>query len=696
MRKVICLLICFQWLGLQAQTSETSYYQYPVFPECEEGQEQDHKSCFDKAFRNRIRQNFKIPAELINTGYSEQISLLFSVTQEGEFELLHVDAVQTSVKQETERVFLLLPVIKPPAYSGRPVSMQFSYVFQVPFSEETAAGLDKKPEKPHFIKKASNELEELERIKYQENEFKSSLNIPFSHQSYAVFDEALNQVGSNNHTASKPFLYTDITKYYDLESRNQSLSKNKKGWWGRKWWDERMVRVAGTDYWFTIDPVADLQLGTDNSDEVDYTYNNTRGVYIQGGLGKNLNFSASIFESQGRFADYFNDFARSIRPSGGNPAIIPGRGIAKEFNNDAFDYPVAEGYISYTPGKFFNIQFGHGRNFIGDGYRSLLLSDVASPYPFLKINTSFWKIKYTNMWMSLRDVRPEATEDGAFLTKYVAMHYLSWNVSKRLNLGFFESVIWDTRNDRGLDVNYLNPVIFYRFIEFSTGSRAGNALVGLNAKYKWNDRLNFYGQLILDELSVDDIFGGDQSWKNKYGFQMGVKYYNAFALKDLTLQLEYNQVRPYTYSHNTVVLNYAHNNQPLGHLWGANFSEWVGIANYNYDRWFATARLVYGERGFDFNTPEDTFDYGGNIFGNEENRPSDTGITTGQGNRVRTFVGDFQGGYLINPATNLKVFLNLTFRNFDPAFEDTGAIKDNTIWFNIGFRTDLFNWYHDF
>jgi hypothetical protein len=48
-----------------------------------------------------------------------------------------------------------------------------------------------------------------------------------------------------------------------------------------------------------------------------------------------------------------------------------------------------------------------------------------------------------------KDVRPEVTlEEHA--TKFMANHYLSWNVSNRLNLGFFESVIWTNTNDRGL------------------------------------------------------------------------------------------------------------------------------------------------------------------------------------------------------------------------------------------------------
>jgi hypothetical protein len=699
MRNRILLLLLFFSQFSNAQQLADNYKRYPVFPECENQSGEKLKNCFTKQFRSLFFENFKEPEDLQLDQYTGKVSLLFEVNQKGQFKLLYSDAVYASVKEELSRVFSKYPVIQPGTYSSRPTYMQFSFNFQLPLSNnrtlESSYQTENK-EEVLFINNANSEWNDVREDEYRANKFKSDVNIPFSHQVYAVFDQSLNQAGSNNHTASKPYTYAEVTNYYDLEAQNKSLEKNKKGWWGRKWWNEHMVAIAGKDYWFTADPIADLQLGKDNSDEVDFTYNNTRGVYIQGGLGSKLSFSTSLFESQGRFADYYNNYARSIRPAGGNPAIIPGRGIAKEFNEDAFDYPVAEGYLSFTPGKHFNIQLGHGRNFIGDGYRSLFLSDVASPYPFLKLNTKFWKIKYTNLWMSLRDVRSEVTQDGAFLTKYVALHYLSWNISKKLNLGFFESVVWDRRNDRGFDFNYLNPVIFYRFIEFSTGSRAGNALIGLSGKYKWNDKFNLYGQLILDELSVDDIFGGEQSWKNKYGFQIGAKYYQPFGVKNLMLQLEYNRVRPYTYSHNTVVLNYGHNNQPLAHLWGANFSEIVGIANYNYGRWFGTAKLIYGERGFDFNTPQDSFVYGGNIYTNEENRPADTGIETTQGNSVYTFVGDFQGGYLINPSTNLKVYLNLTLRNFNPAFEDATTFKNNTVWFNVGFRTDLFNWYTDF
>jgi hypothetical protein len=445
----------------------------------------------------------------------------------------------------------------------------------------------------------------------------------------------------------------------------------------------------------TLDPGVDLQVGKDTDADID-TYNNTRLVYVQGGIGKQLSFYSVIYESQGRFADYFNRFAEARKPAGGNPAIIPGRGIAKEFKTDSYDYPIATGHISYTPSKWFNIQLGHGKNFIGDGYRSLLLSDNASPYPFFKLNTSFWKIKYTNIWMSLRDVRPEVNEGGSFRTKYIASHYLSYNVTKRLNIGLFESVIWENDNDRGFDFNYLNPIIFYRAIEFSTGSRGGNAIIGLSTKYKFNDRFNAYAQLIIDEFSSGDIFEGEGSYKNKIGYQVGAKYYDAFGIENLYLQAEYNRVRPYTYSHNSIILNYGHNNQSMAHTLGANFSEFVGIVRYHKGRIFADAKVILAKRGFEFNTPEDTLFYGGNIFGTENNRVSDLGNELAQGNTTDFFHTELQAGYLINPATNLKIYGSVIFRDFKPELNTDAVFENKTTWVNLGIRTDLFNWYNDF
>jgi len=694
-------LVSLFYLPLHAQISGNNFEKYPVFPTCDSEAIGELEVCFNNTVRELIHANFKEPEIVSEENYQGSMNVFFEVDKEGNFKLLYVDAVYSELKDEMGRVMEQFPKIEPATYNGRPAFTQFTLSLQIPlgtFNAETTTEVKTTATvvSEEKIGTAENlEYDSIEKVPYENDEYKSHINIPLSHHNYSLFDPAMNQVGTNSHTAQKPFLYSDVNKYYDFEAQNQPLLTNKTSWFGRKFWDQHMVTLKGKDYWITLDPGVDLQVGKDTDADIN-TYNNTRLIYTQGGIGKKVNFFAVVYESQGRFADYFNRYAIERRPDGGNAGIIPGRGIAKLFRTDSFDYPIATGHVSYSPSEHFNLQLGHGKNFIGDGYRSLFLSDNASPYPFFKLNTTFWKLKYTNTWTSLRDVRSEVTADGSFRTKYLANHYLSVNITKRLNIGLFESVIWENDNDRGFDLNFINPVIFYRAIEFSTGSRGGNALIGLSAKYKFTNRVNAYAQLIIDEFSSSDILGGEGSYKNKTGYQLGAKYYDAFGIKNLYLQAEYNRVRPYTYSHNSVILNYGHNNQSLAHTLGSNFSEFIAIARYQKGRIFGDVKVIVAKRGFEFNTSDDSLFYGGSIYGSEDNRVSDDGNELAQGNTTDFLHAELQAGYLINPATNLKIYGSVLFRDFKPTVDTEVNFENQTTWVNFGIRTDLFNWYNDF
>ncbi|HQA74136.1 gliding motility protein RemB [Flavobacterium sp.] len=708
MRNYFSFLFLFIGLLVQAQNNIKVSERFPVFPECEGQQDAALETCFNNQVHDFVYTTFKVPEELTTKNYKGTIIVLFEVTDEGKFIVQYVDANEKALVEESKNVFEKMPKISPATYNGKPtyakytlrITIPLQSIAQIQAEKEAAAEAAKKS--TTYVKN-TKELNEFEAVKYQEfdqPQFESHNNIPLSHSYYAQFDDELNQVGANNHTSSKPFAYAEVNKYYNFKEAYKAIEKPKTTWLGKKFWNENLVELKGDDYWFTLNPIVDIQLGKSQSNVTDNsksTFINTRGIQFNGGLGKTVNFTTTLYESQGRFAAYFNRYAESIKPDGGNPAIIPGIGIAKAFKTDAYDFPLAEANLAFTPSNFFNLNLGYGRNFIGDGYRSLLLSDGASPYPYIKVNTTFWKIKYTNIYTWLKDVRPEVTVDKTYATKYVASHYLSMNVSKRLNIGFFESVVWTNQNNRGFDMSFVNPIIFYRAVEFASSSRSGNALLGLTTKYKFNNQINFYGQFLLDEFSLNDIKAGKKSWKNKFGYQLGAKYYNAFNVKNLMLQLEYNHVRPYVYAHSDPITNYGHNNQSLGHNWGGNFKEVVAIARYFKGRYFADAKITFGERGLDFNTPDNNFNYGGNIYLDYDiDRPFDTGVNVGQGNKTTILIADLQAGYLINPSTNMKLFGSLIFRNFSPAAETLTTFKENTTWFSLGLRCDIFNWYFDY
>jgi hypothetical protein len=692
-------IVFFFFLTALVANAQASLEKFPVFPGCENKQPDETEACFYNKVQEFVFSNFKVPETLAD--YKGSVFVLFEVDDKGSFNVLYVDGNNAELAAESKRVFSQLPTVMPPTYNGAPTYAKYTIKINIPLTKPGEIQQPAKVKEPAYnsakFEKELTEFDSVKSKKFRNPQWTSHLNVPFSHDYYSQFDAALNQVGSNNHTGSKPFSYAEVSKYYSITEANEKIKKPGEGWLTRKLWNENMVEIQGNDYWLTLNPIFDLQFGKNSPGEVDYTYVNTRGLQFQGGLGEQVTFTTTIFESQGRFADYYNAYAESIATGAGDPASFTGIGLAKRFKTDAYDFPMAEANLSFTPNKFFNLQLGYGRNFIGDGYRSLLESDGASPYPYFKLNTTFWKIKYTNTYMWLKDVRPEVTEDRTYATKYMANHYLSWNMSKRFNMGFFESVVWADTNNRGFDMSFVNPIIFYRSVEFSSSARSGNALLGATAKYKVKNNAYLYGQFLLDEFSLNDIKAGDNSWKNKYGYQLGVKYFNAFSIKNLMLQLEYNHVRPYVYAHSDPLTNYAHNNQSMGHQWGGNFREFIALARYHSGRYFADAKVTFGERGLDFDTAEDSFNYGGNIYKDYEiGRPYDTGVKVGQGNKTMIFIADVQAGYLVNPATNLKFFGSVIYRNFDPSQETLTTFKNSTTWFSIGLRCDIFNWYLDY
>jgi len=694
----IFFLFCsFYTINFYAQEEK-----YPIYSGCEKLSEQSVEKCFSDKVKKEVLSKLKIPEIVKSDNFKGTLNIVFMVNKNGNFKVIYVETNYPQLKKNIIDVFKNLPKAKPATYDNRPVEMQFVFPLTIPLgSKPLATQITNRKSKNIYIRKTkpTKQLKIFKpkiakktlTIKGYYPEHKSALNIPFSQTDYAYLDYYYNKFG-NSFTNVKPYRYEDATKYVDLDAQKNALLLPKKSWFGRKFFNEHMLIIQDKDYWFTLNPIADLQLGKDNS-SLKYTYNNTRAIQIQGGLGSQFNFSSTIYESQGRFANYINKYILENKPVNSN-GLVPGRGKSKAFHADGFDYPVAEGYISYTPNKFFNFQFGNGKNFFGNGYRSLFLSDVASPYPYFKIITTFWKIRYTNLWLFLDDVRPEAQINGASTRKFVVMHHLSYNVNKRLNISLFESVISSNENHNGLNINFVNPVILFRPLEFARGEAAGNELIGLSAKYKIKNNFVVYNQLIIDELNLSKVASGNGFWANKFGFQFGAKYFNAFKIKNLYLQTELNIVRPFTYSHENPILNYAHFNQPLAHPWGANFWDFIAIAQYKKDRWYANAKFVLGKKGFDIEGNPTSF--GGDLYISYTKRGGDFGQTLAQGNKTSIFIGDLRAGYLLNPATNLKLFANITYRRFKPSIITPNFGSSTTTWFNLGFRTDLFNWYFDF
>lgn len=509
---------------------------------------------------------------------------------------------------------------------------------------------------------------------------------------------ALNEKGVYFHTAIKPYLISETEKIitYDSVFRLNKLPAEKFP--GKIWnWIayDNIVSVNVPDFHLTIDPLINFGYGYDieGSNSV---WNNTRGLAIRGDIGekKQVSFTTTARENQSKFPDYLAEYVYFYD-------VAPGQGKVrgfKEKKSNKFDYANATGYVSYTPSQHFNFQLGHDKNFIGDGYRSMILSDNANAYPFFKITSSFWKFKYMNLYTQFGDaINSDSISDVVGITrKWGSFHYLSFDAWDWVQIGIFEGVLWpnnDSTVTRSFDVNYLNPIIFFRPIEFGLGS-PDNAVLGANLKVKPFSDFILYGQFMMDDLDVAAARNGKGYYRNKFGIQAGAKYFlhTDDYKHNLMLQLELDQANPYTYAAKDPVQNYAHYNQPLAHPLGANFREINAIVNGRFFyRWYAEAKIQHAIIGY--NTSDSSV-VGSNIFQSDfdiPNFPDSYGNEIGQGLLTTINSIDLRGGFLLNPKINLNIEGEIFLRTFE---NENETLK--TMLFMLSLKTDLFNAYYDF
>ncbi|MEO8862533.1 MAG: hypothetical protein ABI358_13985 [Ginsengibacter sp.] len=533
-----------------------------------------------------------------------------------------------------------------------------------------------------YLPEGSKEYQFIDRFEIKEGN-NTDLNFstlkPYSRRAIVKEIELLD---SSRFTASDTFFTEDQKKWEALnlskidEYNIQSILMNNSEWvtgskesfnskkslWNTFYKTKtNLFEVNNKDIFLAINPVINFQFGKESGNSSNL-FLNTRGVTVRGRIANKIGFSTTLSDNQERGPSFFQNRVAQYH-------AVPGVGFYKPFKKTAFDYFDARGYVTFNATKFIDVQFGYDKNFIGNGYRSMFLSNNANSYLFLKLNTKIWKFDYQNLFMELM---PQFSKSGDNLLerKYAAMHHLSMNVTKWLNLGLFESIVFG--RTQYFDFEYLNPIIFLRYAEGNVGS-PDKAHVGFDFKANAAHAFQFYGQFLLDEFLAKEITKSNGYWANKYAYQIGVKYVDAFKIKNLDLQFESNRVRPFTYSHNDSIANYTHYNQFLAHPLGANFQEYIGIIKYQpAPKWYINAKAIYYYQGLD----SAGINFGSNPFELYTTRTSDYGYFVGGGDKVKCLNASLLLSYELKE--NLFIEGSLLYRKY------TGL--SNVSVFNIGIR----------
>ncbi len=399
------------------------------------------------------------------------------------------------------------------------------------------------------------------------------------------------------------------------------------------------------------------------------------GIGANAYIGKQLTVNFTGFYGLKSFDNYWRNYVDSLE-------IIPHFGTYSYRKNNTYQYWSFTGYISYQPWKYFNFETGKGKTFLGEGYRSLFISDNSNSNIYFKTSVAIWKFRYIWLINGLKD--ENTNTPGTLKNKVQFSHYLSWNATKWLNFNFFESIISNPVDSVGVsyfNINYLNPVIFYRPVEFAGGS-ADNALMGLGINLKLWKKYRFYSQFLIDEFVISEIKAGNGWWGNKFGIQSGLKIYDALGLKNLMILAELNIIRPYTYSYVNTIQNYGNFKQAIAHPGGANLKEFVFLAHYHKKRFSAQIKTIYQTSGLDTNT----ISYGKNIYKPNTFRPADYSHTITQGLKTKFLFSELKTSWFINPKNNTQFLIVLSSYNINNT-----QLKINDVSISFGIKTLIFN-----
>lgn len=495
-------------------------------------------------------------------------------------------------------------------------------------------------------------------------------------------------VGNNQLDEDNRIKYIQTDNYLFTDSTSEIGKSNKpvlRHFYSNK---PDLYSHRSKDFRFAINPLFDLKTGGKNT-AGERMFLNTRGVEVKGSIDNKIGFYSMVTDNQLRYPDYFR--SRVLKDG-----YVPGENFWKSFKTTGYDFFTAKGYINFRATKHIKIKFGYDKNFIGDGYRSMILSDNAGNYSHVKIDTKIWKINYTNIFADLTADYdwsingPSGAKD--FSKKYLSFHHLSMNVRPNLNIGLFESIIYgaDTSGNTGFDINYVNPLIFYRTVESNLGS-GGNALLGANFKWNFLNHFSIYGQGILDEFLFSEVKAQNGWWANKYAGQIGIKYIDIASISGLDAQLEYNAARPFTYSHTRKASSYSHFNQSLAHPLGANFNEFIAIVRYQ-PRYNVNITAKY------FNIVQGT-DTPGTNYGSDVLLPNtsrivhnaqDTGHEHLQGIKTKSHLLVLSLSYMVKH--NIFLESDIYIRNSS----DVSGASSNTSFAQLGLRMNLPSRSYDF
>ncbi len=242
-------------------------------------------------------------------------------------------------------------------------------------------------------------------------------------------------------------------------------------------------------------------------------------------------------------------------------------------------YDFNGGYLRYKTspmeGMDISAQIGREQLKFGFGYgERLALSGNAPDMDFLKFNFKYGIINFTSITAST--VGPFNRNLDSNYSKYWAANMLKLSFPELFDVGMGDMVIYS----RALDLGYLNPLIFYKFVEHSLQDR-DNGLIFFDFQSHFLKNVQFQANFFMDENFIGQLSDLNR-FNNKIAYQLGTYLYEPANIRNLSLIFEYTKIRPFVYTHVNPKNTYTSYTEILGNSIGPNADELRLNAIYNF------------------------------------------------------------------------------------------------------------------
>jgi len=340
--------------------------------------------------------------------------------------------------------------------------------------------------------------------------------------------------------------------YEELEKLNIKSDKRYQERHLFSWRENDNTIHADFDFGLNLD----VKRG-DQYPKTERTSHTTLGGILRGNIKESLGFHIFVRNTIHRGIEISE---RNFNPSNGTPISYAGKNV---YTDEAIAY-----FIWKLP--WFELEVGRDKAKWGPGYRGGLMLSAQNPlFDMIKLKAQFKRFHFISIHGHL---------NSSYGQKYIAAHRLEIKIAPWLFMAGSEAVVY---GNRGIEFQYLNPIMPYHVAEHHLGDQDNNT-IGFDVTMFPLKNVKSYFELFIDDYSLSkstfNHFG------NKFAFLLGGYWVEPFGLSNFDLHVEYAHVEPFVYTHQDSINIYQNYDQSMGHWLGPNADDWYFETSFQPNR----------------------------------------------------------------------------------------------------------------